>query len=285
MKQEIIVVNPKELEEKKRKITKEGLDKLHIVADFDKTLTTLFLPNGNKVNSLISILRNGNYLDEDYVKRANELFSIYHPIEINSNLDFSEKKKKMHEWWEKHFTLLGEKGLDKELIKKCVEDIIKDNLIVFRQGVWEFVNFLDKNNIPLLIISASIGDLIREFMREKGFLSDDIYIISNELNYDSNGKFIGVKKIVHVLNKDESAIKNFPKIYKKVEKRKNVLLLGDGIGDVDMVHGFEYDNLIKIGFLNENIEKNLEEFKKHFDVVLTGDQDFSFVNKFVRDIK
>src|SRR3989338_8145885 len=109
MKQEIIIVNPEIFEETKKNISKGGTESIHIVSDFDKTLTKLFLPKKGKVNSLISILRNGNYLDEDYVKKAHELFLIYHPIEINSNIDPSKRKKKMKEWWEKHFTLLAEK--------------------------------------------------------------------------------------------------------------------------------------------------------------------------------
>ena len=52
-----------------------------------------------------------------------------------------------------------------------------------------------------------------------------------------------------------------------------------------MIEGFDYDNMIAIGFLNENVEQNLEVFKDMFDVVLLEDGDFSFVNEFVKEIK
>lgn len=284
MKQEIIIVNPKDFEKVKKKISEEGVENFHVLSDFDKTLTTLFLPSGERVNSLISILRNGNYLDEDYVKRAKELYSIYHPIEVDPNVNIVEKKKKMYEWWDKHFILLGKKGLDLDLLKKCADDIINNDLLILRAEVDYFVNFLDKKNIPLLIISASIGDLIKEYLKKKGLLTEDIFVISNELEYNSKGKFSGVKSIVHVLNKDESSVKNFPKVYEKVKNRKNILLLGDGVGDVDMIRGFEYNNLIKIGFYNDKGEGSLEQFKENFDVVLTGDQDFNFINNLVKEI-
>lgn len=66
----IIIVNKEDLEAKKRNFIKDGPNKLHVISDFDKTLTTLFLPNGQKVNSLISIIRNGPYLGADYSKKS-----------------------------------------------------------------------------------------------------------------------------------------------------------------------------------------------------------------------
>ena len=91
MKEEVIFTDEKSLDGIKKRISEEWEDSFHVVADFDKTLTTLFLSNGERVNSLLSILRNGNYLDEDYVKRAKDLFAIYHPIEVDQNYPLKEK--------------------------------------------------------------------------------------------------------------------------------------------------------------------------------------------------
>ena len=73
-------------------------------------------------------------------------------------------------------------------------------------------------------------------------------------------------------------------IYEDLAKRKNVLLLVDVLEDVDMIEGFEYDNLIKIGFLNEKVDDDLKYFKKAFDVVITNDGDFSYVNGLLQKI-
>ncbi|MBU2415738.1 hypothetical protein KKH86_00740 [Patescibacteria group bacterium] len=69
-----------------------------------------------------------------------------------------------------------------------------------------------------------------------------------------------------------------------IKNRKNVLLLGDSFGDTEMINGFDYDNLIKIGFLNENVKENLEEYKKNYDVVILNDGSMEYVNDLLNEI-
>ena len=51
-----------------------------------------------------------------------------------------------------------------------------------------------------------------------------------------------------------------------------------------MVKGFDYENLIKIGFLNENVEENLESFKANYDVLILNDSSMDYINKLLREI-
>ena len=67
-------------------------------------------------------------------------------------------------------------------------------------------------------------------------------------------------------------------------RRKNVLLLGDSLGDLGMIEGFEYDNLISVGFLNENIEENLHAYKENFDIVIMNDGSMNYVNGLIKKI-
>lgn len=89
---------------------------------------------------------------------------------------------------------------------------------------------------------------------------------------------------IHTFNKKEIEIKEIenPQAYKNLLKRRDVLLLGDTIGDIDMIEGFPYKNLLKIGFLNENVNEQLKHYKKAYDVIILNDGDFSFVNRLVR---
>jgi hypothetical protein len=133
-------------------------------------------------------------------------------------------------------------------------------------------------------MSAAPGDMLIEYLNENKLLLPNINIISNLYEWDKNGKAIKIKQpVVTSVNKDETLIHKFP-VYEKIKNRKNVLLFGDGLEDVGMIEGFNYNNLIKIAFLNENVEENLPAFKKVYDIILLGDQDMNYVNKLIKEI-
>lgn len=281
MIENVVISDPKELEKAKKVISEAGTEKLHVIADFDRTLTTAFV-KGKSVPSLISILRDGSYLTPDYARKANELYAKYHPIEIDPKIPLEEKKKAMQEWWTTHFDLLIKSGLNKEDIKRVVES----GKVKFRDGFSEFVDFLQTHNIPLVIMSSSGlgGDAISMYLEKEGKLYDEIHIISNSFEWNEKGNAVAVKEpIIHVMNKDETTIQNFP-VFEVIKNRKNVLLLGDTLEDIEMVKGFNYDNLIKIGFLNEKVEENLEHYKLNYDVVILNDYSMDFVNQLLREL-
>jgi 5'-nucleotidase len=277
----LIILNQENVEKIQNKIISEGKENLHVLADFDRTLTKAFL-NGEKTPSIISVLRNENYLSEEYSIKAKELANYYHPIEVDPALSIKVKKKKMQEWWEKHFDLLIKSGLNKKNLKR----VIDDGKIEFREGIPEMLDYLNEKNIPLVIISSSgIGDLIPMYLEKNNKLYKNIHIITNLYKWDSKGNAIDIKKpIIHVFNKDETVLNEIPEIYKEVENRKNVLLLGDSLGDLGMIEGFEYKNLLKVGFLNEEIEKNIKNYRNNFDVIITNDSDANYVNDFIKKI-
>ena len=68
-----------------------------------------------------------------------------------------------------------------------------------------------------------------------------------------------------------------PGIYEKIKDRKNIIVIGDSLGDADMAHGFDHKNLIKIGFLDSEDLEQKQQFIETFDVVIEGGGDFSFV--------
>ena len=109
-------------------------------------------------------------------------------------------------------------------------------------------------------------------------------MISNYFNFDRKGKAIGyLGKIIHVFNKDESSIKDTP-YFQKITSRKNVILLGDSLGDLKMVGQIPYNEIIKIGFLHSKKDSSFEEYKKNFDLLLFGDSSLEPVNKILFEI-
>lgn len=279
MMENIIIPRPEELEKIKKSISEAGAGRLHILADFDRTLTTAFV-GGKSVPSILSILRDENYLTPDYPQKAKDLYNKYHLIEIDPSFPKKEKKRAMREWWTTHFALLIKSGLN----KKDLDSVVDSERIRFRSGFSEFADFLKLYNIPLVIMSSSGlgGDVILMLLEKEKKLFENIHIISNSYEWDKNGKAVAVKKpIIHSMNKDETAVQDFP-VFNLIKKRKNVLLLGDNLEDVGMIEGFDYANLIKIGFLNENIEENLEHYKRNYDVIILNDSSMDYVNRVLR---
>ncbi|MBR9705196.1 hypothetical protein GOV12_07320 [Candidatus Pacearchaeota archaeon] len=275
----ILIVNEKDFLKKKKGIVDGGARNLHVLSDFDQTLTQGIV-KGEKSASVIAQIRNGNYLNPDYVNKAHDLFDIYHPIEIDPNISMDVKIDKMHEWWEKHFGLLIESGLTYDVIL----DVAKNRPLKFRKKSIELLDTLYKNNIPFVIISASMGDIIKEYLLNIKKMYNNICLISNFLKFDKSGKMIeAIEPIIHTFNKNEIVIKDL-QIHKELLKRKNVILLGDNLDDVLMIEGFSCDNLIKIGFLNENVSENLSEFKKDYDVIILNDIGMEFVYDLVEEI-
>lgn len=272
----IVISNPTEFERKKQQIKSGGVSKLHVLADFDKTLSKGFW-NGEKRSSLVEIIRKHNYLTPAYAPRAYELFDIYHPFETDSHLSFDQKKAKMVEWWTMHVKWMGVSGMSRAMVEK----IVSEQEFGPREGLRTFLDTLHSKSIPLLILSGSVTDLIEGFLKKEGMLFPNMHVISNKYKFDETGRVIGYEShIVHSLNKDETIIKGTP-YEKMIENRRNVLLLGDSLDDVLMVNGFDHDVVLKIGFLNHDVEKKLPAFSEAFDVVITNDGPMDFVNAMI----
>lgn len=269
MKKDIIIANQPLLAEKIQKFKAAGKNKFHIVSDFDKTLTKAFW-NGQKHPSVIAILREEKYLTPDYADRANALFEKYHPFEIDLTIPWETRKAKMLEWWMVHYDLLKECGLSKDDIEK----VINAGRIKLRDNFQEFFEILDQNNIPLTIMTANGlgGDVIKMTLKKFNINNEDIYLVANEIIWDENNKFKDIKKpIVNVLNKDEIIIDD-QNIQNRIKDKNNVILMGDSEGDLGMVGHIKYDNIIKIGYLNEKEDELKDKYAEIFDVVISHDQ-------------
>jgi 5'-nucleotidase len=126
--------------------------------------------------------------------------------------------------------------------------------------------------------------MLIEYLKQNRLMTKNVYVVSNRYKFDSKGRAIKIQEpIIHTFNKTEITLENYP-VFDVVKSRKNVLLLGDSLGDVGMIEGFDYDNLIKIGFLNDSEEGSPDEFQANYDVVITGDQNFGFVNKLIKEM-
>lgn len=239
---------------------------LHVLADFDNTLTRAFV-DGEKVPSLIAELRTGGYLSNEYEKEANALHAHYHPFEENLSLPESERAAKLQEWWDAHFEVMIRHGVTRDILTKAAGNTHH----TFRDGARELFTLLDEHDIPLVLMSAGMGDMISALMRSQDLLTEDVHIVSNFLEFDEQGVATSVKPpIIHTLNKSEVILKDYP-LHDTIADRRNVLVLGDRISDLHMIDGFEYDSILSIGLYNSADTKDLAAYQEAFDLVITGD--------------
>ncbi len=275
----VIIPDEIALRNKVSSCKKSGSGSLHVVSDFDKTLTKQFF-NGKEHLSSIALIRQGNYLSREFVKKSYALFDEYYPYEVSNRLPLKDKIVKMQEWWEKHSNLLIEHGFNTQVI----EDIISKNKLELRDGSAEFFRSISEHSIPLLIFSAGLGNIIKGFLSRKNFMTSNVHLIANFFDFDDSGKAVSFRKpLIHTFNKNEIQVTHEP-YRKEISKRKNVILLGDSIGDIGMAEGIKHDTMIKVGFLNDKVDSNIKIFKENFDVVITNDGPMNYVNELLSKI-
>lgn len=243
--------------------TKISLNKLYIIADFDHTITTI---DSQNCWGILSKIPN---ISPNYIKESRENHKYYFKIEQDDKVDYETKNQIMRKWYEEHVELL----VKYKLKEKDLNQISQDKSIVLRKGVPEFLKFTNENNIPVIIISAGISNIIEGTLKKHGCLYENIYILSNIFRF-KNGQIKSLRnKIIHSLNKDKLEVP--PKIKDVLKEKDEVILIGDNVGDTLMCVK-KNSKTIKIGFLNYEDNNKLSYFQKHFDIIY--DKDASFFN-------
>ncbi len=245
----------------KEKLPLKNLDNYYVVADFDRTITT-----GNSKTSW-SILAGSDLVPKEYIKERDAYYDIYRPIEIDESLDLEYRKEKVKEWFRLHVELFVKYKISEEVFKKAATDL---RIMEFRRGAKEFLDYMHEKNVPVIIISAGIGNFIETFLKGNDCFHDNIYISSNKIIF-KDGVASGVdKNIIHSLNKNEVSLPD--EIREKLRGRENVILLGDQTSDLLMVDENEHEEVLKIGILTD--QNNLENFSTVFDIVLEESEDY-----------
>jgi 5'-nucleotidase len=79
-------------------LAQAGVSDLHIIADFDFTLTRFRLEDGERSASTHACIETYKGLSQDYRMATRKLFEHYYPIEV-SDIPYEDKRKAMVEWW------------------------------------------------------------------------------------------------------------------------------------------------------------------------------------------
>ncbi|KAG7396868.1 5'-nucleotidase, cytosolic III [Phytophthora boehmeriae] len=273
----MFVRNPDEFARKWKKFSTDRLDKLVVIADFDYTLTPAYKPTDDQALSTHKLIMASEALGPDAETVANEIFNKYYPIEQSGKLSKEEKLPYMIEWWTTTHGLMIKHGVT----KKSIEEAVEASDMELREGFMEIFSLLARENVPTLIFSAGLYDVIhavlnKEYAKTPAKIPPkNVHVVSNMMRFDESGKVVDFDgTLIHSLNKNASALAE-TEFWKQcqLEKRHNILLLGDSLGDANMADGldFQEDEIVRIGFLNDGSEEKLDLYLQHFDVVLTND--------------
>jgi len=264
------------LDAKLAQLAAGGPANLQIITDFDYTMSRAH-KGGAPVDCSWGVLENYSKLPLTYTEKVKILRDKYYPIEVDPSIPVDKKIPLMSEWYTKANLLLAESGVRADWFSVMVSE----SNCELRDSTDQLLSCLHRENIPLIVLSAGIGDLIQEILSHFKVLYDNVRIVSNFLEFDSKtGSVLGLKTdpCIHMYNKRAPSQEG-------LEQRKNIILIGDSIGDVSMADGIQGINVsLKIGFLNKNVEGNLPLYLDKFDVVLVDDQTMNFPMAIIEDI-
>lgn len=204
------------------------------------------------------------------------------PIEHDPRLTREQKTPYMIEWWTKSLDLTVQTRIERAQIRELVHEAAGTSL---KSGCKLFLENLERHRVPVLVFSAGLGDVIDEWLRKENQRSfSNLRIVSNFMRFDEvPERIVGFRyRLIHVFNKNETVLNDADD-----EKclRPNVILLGDSLGDVAMTVGLgRVKNVIKIGFLNDHVDRFLPTYVDAYDVVLVADNSFDIPNAILKII-
>jgi 5'-nucleotidase len=212
-------------------------------------------------------------------------------MENDPNISIPEKVKIMEEWATNSRKILRDSGLNRSVIVRAVSKALSERAAELREKVDRFYNLVEENKVPMLIFSAGVSDILEEVLKVSLSVENTIsakpkttYVVSNrcifEDNADESSPLVGFSMpIIHVFNKKSATFAESP-FFKETDEasRDNVILLGDSVGDLLMVEGMSHnpDHLLRIGFLNVNVEERLKQYTDLYDIVIARNES-SFV--------
>lgn len=280
---------------KRAKFVEDGPDNMIIISDFDRTISNaLYTEKDGSVipgQTAYSLLSDSRVMSETFKSGMKANHAKYYPLEFDPSITPEKKYALMVEWWNaSNGVLLKEQPT---LATLC--EAVGYAKMTLRPGFATAVQLANLNDIPLIVFSAGITQIIEEIMRKLGptdLMLPNVHVIANDLILDENNVLTAFKEpLMHSMNKADTSIRLVRETthpwFEPLKRRKNVLLLGDHIGDAHMSDGYNEDPdvcIMKIGFLNSNHDGLLEQYRKAFDIVVLHDGPMVPVATFIKDV-
>lgn len=233
--------NRPNVDEKIRKLVDGGPEKLQVIVDFDYTLTKAH-KDGVPVECSWGVLETYPKLPESYHNKVKAAKNKYLPIERDLSISLEKKIPLMIEWYKVANQCLAESGVQ----QSWLPHMVTQSNCELRDDTVKMLSLLNSVNVPVLVMSAGIGDLIKEILTHHQVLYNNTSLVSNFLKFDCDGNIVGLcgkdEDLIHMYNKAE--IIQRKTVDQRIGSRKNVILMGDSLGDLDMAAGVKDPDVV-----------------------------------------
>ena len=166
-----------------------GDKEIIVVCDFDGTITT-----SDSDVTMSAMAKIAGY-DSDFSKARTALYNEYGRYLTPSDNE-EERYKMLEKWWKQQMELFKKYNFPPE----SYTEAIKKLKITLRDGMPELLSYCEKNDIPVFIVSAGLGNLIIPILAFSGNLSMNMRVLSNFVRYDGD-KAVSYTPVVTPMNK------------------------------------------------------------------------------------
>ena len=190
----LVVADVEKVQTKINSLIKDGPSNLQFIVDFDNTLTKTH-KDGVSLDCSWGVLESYRELPSSYHEKVRAAKEKYHPIELDVSISQEEKIPIMIEWYKEANRCLAESGVKLPWLPLMVEQ----SNVELRDLTEEMLRSLHTNNIPLLVLSAGVGDLINHIMQHFGVLLNNTTLVSNFLQFDEEGNIVGLQGLLRFI--------------------------------------------------------------------------------------
>ena len=236
------------------RLTSDGATQLHLVSDWDRTLTA------NSGKSDITSWEVAQMLLPVEGREVDKVFSeYYHALEVDGTLTEDEAR----EWWRISLGLQVEHHTNIHDMRRAV----REARMRPRVGAVALFKLCNELEIPTVILSAGVRNVI-DWVTEAHDMHPSVVLATN-LTTDPEGRITGwdEQTLIHALNKHEKGHQDISSVQRS---RPNTVLLGDDRKDPKMVAGEDRVLRVQVQDGRPTRRSRRESKEAGYDALISG---------------
>lgn len=258
-----IVPRPEALEAAHARLAEAGSQHLQVIVDFDHTLTQFVLPDGRPAPMCHDVVEHSSFMPEAFREGYRQLWADQHAAHASGSQHWAD-------WWDRSHKLMVEHGLK----RRWLPEMVRDSGMRCRERCREFFDLARRYEVPVLIASAGITQVIQHVLELEGVQLDGrVRILANEMHFDeASGVLVGFSEpTLHAFAK--ASVGPREREYFARIGRKHAILAGDSLTDCDCLKNIAgLEESIRVGFFNARTRMGkLEQYKQAFDMLLSSE--------------